>query len=76
MFDYTQKSFWGGSWYPYWTLIVATILGGFFGLDHIWLRSPTSGLLKFIVNILTLGLWYFYDMIQILGEKENVMKML
>jgi len=74
MFDYTQKSFWGGSWYPYWTLVVATILGGFFGLDHIWLRSPTSGLLKFIVNILTLGLWYFYDMIQILGEKENVMK--
>ena len=74
MFDYTQKTFWGGSWYPYWTLILTTILGGFFGLDHFWLRSPTSGLLKFFVNICTLGLWYFYDIIQILGEKEIVMK--
>lgn len=74
LFDYTQRSFWGGSWYPYWTLIAFTIFGGFFGLDHIWLRSPVTGILKLIVNILGLGIWWFYDMIQILGEKESVMK--
>lgn len=74
MFDYTQKSFWGGTWYPYWSLIVISILGGFFGLDHMWLRSPTTGLAKFIINIFGFGIWYFYDLIQILGEKQSVMK--
>ena len=74
MFDYTQSKFWGGSWYPYWTLMLMTIVFGFFGLDHLWLRSPLSGFIKFIVNIFTLGLWYFYDILQILGEKDSVMK--
>ena len=73
MFKYTQKSYWGGPWYPYWTLILFTIIGGFFGLDHFWLRSPTTGVLKFIFNILGLGIWYIYDMIQIIGDQENVM---
>jgi len=73
MFDYTQSKFWGGSWYPYWSLMLMTIVFGFFGLDHVWLRSPLSGFLKFIVNIFTLGLWYFYDILQVLGEKDSVM---
>ena len=71
-FDYTQKPFWRGVWYPYWSLIVISILGGLFGLDHWWLRSPVSGVLKFFGNILTLGLWYFYDILQIISEPENV----
>jgi len=74
LFDYTQRSFWGGSWYPYWSLIIISILGGLFGLDHFWLRSPVTGILKIIVNIFGLGIWYLYDLIQILGEKESVMK--
>lgn len=72
-FDYTRKQFWGGPWYPYWSLAVVTVLGGFFGLDHFWLRSPTTGVLKLIVNLLGFGIWWFYDMIQILGEKDAVM---
>jgi hypothetical protein len=74
MFDYTQSKFWGGAWYPYWTLILMTVIFGFFGLDHLWLRSPTTSLLKFIINIFTLGSWYFYDILQIFGERESVMK--
>ena len=73
-FAYTRKSFWGGPWYPYWSLAVVSVLGGFFGLDHFWLRSPTTGILKLIVNLLGLGIWWFYDMIQIFGEKDNVME--
>jgi TM2 domain-containing membrane protein YozV len=73
-FAYTRKSFWGGPGYSYWMLIVATIFFGFFGLDHFLLRSPLTGVAKFIVNIFGLGLWYFYDLIQILGEKEKVME--
>ena len=62
-FDYTQKPFWRGVWYPYWSLILVSILGGLFGLDHWYLRSPVSGVLKLIVNVLTFGLWYFYDIL-------------
>jgi hypothetical protein len=71
-FDYTQARYWGGPWYPYWSLIVITVFGGFFGLDHLYLRSPTTAILKLIFNIFGLGLWYFYDLIQIFGEKQNV----
>lgn len=73
-FDYTRKQFWGGPWYPYWTLIVISVLGGLLGLDHFWLRSPTTGFLKIIVNILGLGIWWIYDLIQIFGEKDVVMQ--
>jgi hypothetical protein len=74
LFDYTQKKYWGAPWYPYWTLMVATIVVGFFGLDHFWLRSPLTGFLKAIANVLTLGLWYFYDIIQVITEREKVEK--
>lgn len=74
LFTHTRSGFWGGPWYRYWTLMAVTVLGGLFGLDHFYLRSPTSGLLKLVLNIFTLGLWYIYDILQILGEKEHVMK--
>ncbi len=74
LFDYTQKNYWGGPWYPYWTLLLATVVFGFFGLDHFWLRSPLSGLIKAVVNVFTFGLWYFYDVIQIATEQERVQK--
>jgi hypothetical protein len=73
-FEYTQGSFWGGPWYPYWTLMIITVIGGFLGFDHLWLRSPTTAFLKIIFNILTLGMWYIYDILQVFGEKEKVMK--
>jgi len=74
VYEYTQHSFWGGAWYPYWSLILITILGGFFGLDHLYLRSPSTAVLKFIINLFGYGLWYIYDLIQICGEKETVLK--
>jgi hypothetical protein len=73
-FEYTQGSFWGGPWYPYWTLMVITVLGGLFGLDHFWLRSPTTGLAKLVLNLLTFGMWWIYDILQVFGEKDKVKK--
>ncbi len=73
-FSYTRASYWGGPWYSYWTLIATTIAFGFFGGDHFWLRSPTTGVAKFLVNILGLGIWWIYDILQILGEPERVQK--
>ena len=74
LFDYTQSTYWGGPWYPYWSLVVISVFGGLLGLDHFYLRSPMTGLLKCILNVPTLGLWYLYDLIQICGEKQTILK--
>ena len=73
-YAYTGSGYWGGAWYPYWSLMLVTVLGGFFGLDHFYLRSPSTGLLKFIINIFTFGAWWIYDIIQIFKDKESVLE--
>lgn len=72
--DYTQGKFWGGASIPYIALVIVSVLFGFLGLDHLLLGSPSTAALKAIGSVLTFGLWYFYDIIQILTDKENVMK--
>lgn len=74
MFDYTQKDYWGGPWYPYWSLILITVLGGFIGLDHFFLRSPVTAMAKLVVNIFGFGIWYLYDILQIVADKKSVME--
>ncbi len=74
LFGYTGAGYWGGAWYPYWSVMILTVLGGFFGLDHLWLRSPVTCLLKVLTNMLTFGSWWIYDMIQIFGDSDLVKK--
>jgi TM2 domain-containing membrane protein YozV len=55
----------------YSALLWSSILGGVFGLDHFYLRSPKTGVLKF----LTLGgcmLWWIWDILQLVFEKKRV----
>lgn len=73
-YAHTGSGYWGGAWYPYWSLMIITVLGGYFGLDHFYLRSPSTGLLKFIMNIFTFGAWWIYDIIQIYKDKETVLE--
>lgn len=72
--DYTQGKFWGGASIPYLSLVFVTVFFGFLGFDHLLLGSPSTAFFKVIGSFFTLGLWYFYDVIQILTDKENVMK--
>lgn len=71
-FEHTTGKTWGGVQIGPTTLQVSSVLGGFFGLDHFLLRSPKTGLLKFIVNIFTLGFWYLYDLVQVFTDIESV----
>ncbi len=73
-FHFTQGKYWDGPNASYTVLKVLSSfpLTGFFGWDHLYLRSPLSAFLKSVMNILTLGLWYFYDMAQVLGEPDIV----
>ena len=49
-----------------------TILGGYFALDHLYLRSPLTFLAKFIINILCFGVWYWYDVLQAVWNSDVV----
>jgi hypothetical protein len=49
-----------------------SILGGLLDLDHLYLRSPLTFLLKLVLNILTLGTWWLYDATQAVFNKDVV----
>lgn len=73
----TQIDFWKMSNLSYSALKYMSLLGGFFGIDHIYLRSPLTGFLKLIVNIFTFAiffipLWYIYDLTQIFMDETKV----
>jgi hypothetical protein len=73
-FAYTQRAFWDGPNADYTTLTVLACLPftGFIGLDHLYMRSPATALAKAVLNIFSLGLWYFYDVAQVLTERDRV----
>jgi len=75
-FYYTKGPFWENKkWYSLWLLQLLTILPtGFFGMDHLFLRSPLTALAKGFVNVCFLGIWYMYDLLQVTLDKENVQK--
>ena len=75
-FSYTKAPFWDNKpAYSLWILQLLTILPtGFFGIDHLFLRSPLTAFMKFFINIVTLGFWYVYDIIQVTADKETIQR--
>jgi hypothetical protein len=71
-FDHTTGATWGGSQLSPTVLKVLAVLGGFIGLDHLVLRSPKTALLKFLVNCISLGFWYFYDIVQVFADTDFI----
>ena len=68
-----QGDFWGGykaDYFLYKAFAISPL--GFFGADQLILRSPFTAFLKFIVNVLFYGAWYFYDIIQVLTDEEFI----
>lgn len=41
-----------------------SVLGGFFGLDHLYLRSPLTAIAKMWINMIFFGAWWIYDAVQ------------
>lgn len=48
-------------------------LGGIFGLDHFYLRSPLTGLAK-LLTLGGVGIWWLWDALQVFTEEERVVK--
>ena len=63
---------WGAADRSYYIFVILSVLFGFFGLDHFYLRSFGTGTQKFIVNCLTLGMWYIWDIMQIVNHGDKV----
>jgi hypothetical protein len=62
----------GGTYLSYNVFVVLSILGGFFALDHLYLRSPLTFLAKLLVNFFFFGVWWIYDMAQALFNRDVV----
>jgi hypothetical protein len=73
-YEWTQIGYWNKpnlSWTMY---LMLAIIVGFFGIDHLYMRSPFTAFLKFIVNLMTFGFWYFYDIVNAFTEGDLVKK--
>jgi hypothetical protein len=70
--DLTNPGPQSASYLSYTVLMILTVLGGFFGLDHLYLRSPFSFLAKFGVNIMCFGVWWIWDMCQVFFNEPVV----
>jgi TM2 domain-containing membrane protein YozV len=68
----SRIEFWKTPQYSQSTVLWVSILFGVFGIHHFYLRSPQTGLLFIFGNLLTLGYWYFYDIIQLSGSVKEL----
>ncbi len=75
-YAHTQGSYWNGPSLSYLSYAALAIIPftGFLGIDHLYLRSPGSALKKLGLNLITFGLWYFYDLLHALFDGENTRK--
>ena len=57
----TEEGGKGAIYLSYDVFLGLSVLGGFFALDHLYLRSPLTFIAKLITNFFTFGAWWLYD---------------
>ena len=67
----SRKEFWAKPQYTKSGMWWFTLVFGFFGLHHFLLRSPQTGLIFLLANVISLGYLWFYDLIQLSGEDKG-----
>ena len=62
----------GAAYLSYNVLMGLSFIGGFFALDHLYLRSPVTFLAKIIINFFCFGIWWIYDATQVIFNSHAV----
>lgn len=62
----------GATYLSYDVFLGLSVLGGFFALDHLYLRSPATFVAKFFINIFCFGVWWIYDALQAVFNADTV----
>jgi hypothetical protein len=52
--------------------LALSVVGGFFALDHLYLRSPKTFIAKLLVNMMFFGAWWAWDICQAVFNKAVV----
>lgn len=65
---------WGGADRNWYVFVTLSILFGLVGGDHFYLRSFKTGFQKAFLNLLTFGAWHWWDLSQIIWQRETVLK--
>lgn len=63
---------WGHPDRNYFVFVALSIFMGLLGADHFYLRSYDTAFKKLLINVLGLGIWWFWDIIQIVNEGAKV----
>lgn len=56
----------------YFVFVILSVLLGLLGADHFYLRSFHTGMMKIVFNIFTLGMWHYWDLIQIVYDGRKI----
>ena len=62
----------GAIYLSYNVFLGLSVLGGFLALDHLYLRSPLTFLAKLAVNFMFFGVWWLYDAMQAIFNRDVV----
>jgi len=65
---------WGGADRNWYVFVVLSVLFGLVGGDHFYLRSFKTGFQKAFLNLLTFGAWYWWDLSQIVWQRDTVLR--
>ena len=56
----------------YFVFVILSVLFGLLGMDHFYLRSFHTGMMKILLNACTFGLWHYWDLIQIVYDGRKI----
>jgi len=56
---------WNAPVFSKWGMFFFTLIFGSFGLHYVMLRAPILAVLFIIINSLTMGYWWYYDLLQL-----------
>jgi len=58
----------------YYVFVILSVMFGLIGADHFYLRSFQTGMMKLAFNVFSLGMWHYWDLIQIIHDGKKIRK--